>query len=407
VTQPRRALVIGGSLGGLFAASLLRAIGWDVTIFEKTVGDLAGRGAGLGLSAELFAALRRVGARVGPTTCVTIASLIWLERDGSIPYTLARPWLTGAWSKIYRPMRDIVPDAIVRPGRALERVEQDGRRVVAVFADGAREEADLLVAADGIHSTVRRQFLPEIEPRYAGYIAWRGVVEERDLDPDTHALLAGRMAFTFCDGNMTLSTPIPGQDDDVRAGHRRYYYIWYRLVEAGARLDDLLTDDAGRHHGYALPPPLIREEHIEAMKRDAKALLPHALADIVQRTAQPLLQAVTDLEVPRLVFGRAALMGDASFIARPHVAAGITKAAYDAVALADALAEEGDIDRALQRYERERRAWGSALVEYSRYLGAASLAPARERDPARVMREYGAPHLLHDADPAAILGGPP
>jgi 2-polyprenyl-6-methoxyphenol hydroxylase-like FAD-dependent oxidoreductase len=403
VTAPRRALVIGGSLGGLFAAALLRAKGWDVAVFEKTTGDLAGRGAGLGLSAELFAALRRVGARVGRDTCVPISQLIWLERDGTVAHTLKRPWLVGAWSRIYRPLRATVPDQVVQPGRCLERVEQDGRRVVAIFADGGREEGDLLVAADGIHSTVRRQFLPAIEPRYAGYVAWRGVVEEKDLDRDAHALLGDRMAFTFPDGEMTLSTPIPGQDDDVRGGHRRYYYIWYRPAEPGARLDDLLTDAAGRHHGYALPPPLIRPEHIAAMKRDARALLPGALAGIVERTSQPLLQAVTDLEVPQLVFGRAALMGDASFIARPHVAAGITKAAYDAISLADALADESDIDRALQRYERERREFGAALVAYSRSLGAASLAPARTREPERVMRDYGAPHLLHDPDPAAIL----
>jgi 2-polyprenyl-6-methoxyphenol hydroxylase-like FAD-dependent oxidoreductase len=131
------------------------------------------------------------------------------------------------------------------------------------------------------------------------------------------------------------------------------------------------------------------------MKADAARLLPPVLADAVAR-CRPLLQAVSDLEVPRLVFGRAVLLGDAAFIARPHVAAGISKAALDAVALADALAAEGDVERALARYERERLAFGRSLVAYSRYLGAASLAPEGERDPERVMREYGAPHLLRD-----------
>ena len=56
-----RALVIGGSVGGLFAACLLREIGWDVAVFEKSAGDLSGRGAGLGLSSELFAVMRRAG----------------------------------------------------------------------------------------------------------------------------------------------------------------------------------------------------------------------------------------------------------------------------------------------------------------------------------------------------------
>lgn len=402
MTARRRALVIGGSVGGLFAASLLRAIGWDVAIFEKTQGDLAGRGAGLGLSAELFAVMRRVGARLSPSTGVAVSSLLWLDRSGAVVQQMPRPWLTGAWSRIYRPLRDAVPDELVQAGRTLARVEQHGDGVVAHFADGGREEADLLVAADGVHSTVRRQFLPEIEPRYAGYVAWRGVVEERELSPEAHALLSDGIAFSFPEGEMSLSTPIPGQDDDVRRGHRRYYVIWYRPAEPERRLRDLLTDSSGRYQGYAIPPPLIRPDHIAAMKADAAALLPPVLAAIVARVAQPLLQAVTDLEVPRLVFGRAALMGDAAFIARPHVAAGITKAALDAVALAEALAAEGDIGRALARYEGERLAFGRSLVAYSRYLGAAALAPESARDPGRVMREYGAPHLLRDADPAAI-----
>jgi len=117
---------------------------------------------------------------------------------------------------------------------------------------------------------------------------------------------------------MSLSTPIPGRDDDVRRGHRRYYFIWYRPAE-GERLRDLLTDAAGRYQGYAIPPPLIRPDHIAAMKADAARLLPPVIAGIVAK-AQPLLQAVSDLEVPRLAFGRAVLLGDAAFIARPHVA---------------------------------------------------------------------------------------
>ena len=98
-----------------------------------------------------------------------------------------------------------------------------------------------------------------------------------------------------------------------------------------------------------------------------------------------------------MALGRVALLGDAAFVARPHVAAGITKAALDAAALAEELgASPGDISSALARYEAKRLSFGRALVDYSRKLGAASLAPDAIRDPERVMREYGAPHLVHD-----------
>lgn len=399
----KRALVIGGSVGGLFAALLFREIGWDVAVYEKTAGDLSGRGAGLGLSNELFQVLRRVGAEISPSTGVPVASLLWLDRAGAERCRIARPWLTGAWSRIYRPLRAAVPDAIVFPGRALERVETGDDRVVAHFADGGRETADLLVAADGVHSTVRRQFLPEIQPRYAGYIAWRGVIEESELSPAEHALLSDCIVFCFPEGEMSLSMPIPGRDDDVRPGHRRYYFIWYRPADV-ARLGALMRDESGREHELAIPPPLIRPEAVAAMRADAQAVLPPIVAGIIARAAQPLLQAVTDLEVPRMVFGRTALIGDAAFIARPHVAAGVTKAALDAVSLAEALADApNDIAGALARFEGERRSFGQALVDYSRRLGAASLAPEATRDPERVMRDYGAPHLLRDGDQRALL----
>lgn len=409
-----RALIIGGSVGGLFAASLLRQIGWDVAVFERAQDDLAGRGAGIGTTGDLFTVMRRIGARISPSTGVVLRDVRWIDRSGAILCTVPRGWVTGAWGRIYRPVRDVVPSEIYHPGRTLARVEQDGSKVSAIFTDGSHETGDLLIAADGVHSTVRRQFLPEVAARYAGYVAWRGMVEERDIPPAAHELLFGGIAHSYPDGEMTLSAPIPGAQDDIRPGHRRYYYIWYRPAHPERDLPDLVTDEEGRHHGMAIPPPLIRRAHIATLKAQARDLLPSALADVVAGTAQPLLQPITDLEVPRMVFGRAVLLGDAAFIARPHVAAGITKAALEAAALADALsASPSDIDAALAEYDRDRSAFGRALVDYSRYLGAylaGQIKPPAERsgdelalDPERHMREYGAPHLLRDATEADII----
>ena len=150
---------------------------------------------------------------------------------------------------------------------------------------------------------------------------------------------------------------------------------------------------------------MIRREFIAKLLHDADALLPPMIANVVVQTEQPLLQAITDLAVPRMAFGRVALLGDAAFVARPHVAAGITKAALDAVALTEELAANPrDISSALSRYETKRLAFGQALVDYSRKLGAASLAPDATRDPERVMREYGAPHLIGGSEQAALDG---
>src|SRR5215831_4112809 len=110
-----RALVIGGSVGGLFAACLLRQIGWDVAVFEKSSGDLAGRGAGLGLSSELFAVMRRAAAEMDPAIGVPCSWLLQLDRRGAVLSRIERRWTAGIWSRVYQPLRAAVPNAIIFP----------------------------------------------------------------------------------------------------------------------------------------------------------------------------------------------------------------------------------------------------------------------------------------------------
>jgi 2-polyprenyl-6-methoxyphenol hydroxylase-like FAD-dependent oxidoreductase len=134
----RRALVIGGSVGGLFVANLLRTIGWEVTVFERARGDLAGRGAGLGIHEELFAVMRRIGIRADDSIGVEWRSRIALDRSGSIVCEVPLPGITSAWDRLYRVLKRALPAQWHRSGMQLERFEQDARGVTAVFADGSR-----------------------------------------------------------------------------------------------------------------------------------------------------------------------------------------------------------------------------------------------------------------------------
>src|SRR5437764_922855 len=148
-----RALIIGGSLGGLFAAHLLRAAGWQADVFERSGEDLAGRGAGLGTHAALLAMFRRVGIAGDVALGVDTKTYVWLDASGKVARELMLPRVMTAWSRLYRPLRDALPAAHYHPGKSLVRIEQDGRSVTAVFADGTRAGGDLLVGADGARST--------------------------------------------------------------------------------------------------------------------------------------------------------------------------------------------------------------------------------------------------------------
>jgi 2-polyprenyl-6-methoxyphenol hydroxylase-like FAD-dependent oxidoreductase len=396
-----RAIVIGGSVGGLFAAHALRQVGWDAVIYERSEHGLADRGTAIGTAPPLFAILQRIGVAVPAENGMAVRSRVCLDLQGHVVHELPLSSVTSSWDSIFRPLRAAFPHDRYDAGRVLDRVEQDGEHVTAVFADGSRETGDLLVGADGIGSTVRQQYLPDVQPRYAGYVAWRFVAEEYGFPAAFHDALDGRMAFCLPDGELALAVTMPGPGGDTRGGRHRHYVIWFRPADAERTLPDLCTDASGHSHGVAIPPPLIRPELIAELKIRAHAVLPPPVAAIIERTTPPLLHAIFDLESPRLVFGRVVLLGDSAFVARPHVAIGVTKAALDAESLADALAAKpDDVHAALAGYEGKRSADGRRIVARGRHLGAyleGQLKPPHERrgaelarDPALVLREYGA-----------------
>jgi 2-polyprenyl-6-methoxyphenol hydroxylase-like FAD-dependent oxidoreductase len=111
--------------------------------------------------------------------------------------------------------------------------------------------------------------------------------------------------------------------------------------------------------------------------------------DMVALCTQPFLQPIYDLEVPRMAFGRVAVLGDAAFVARPHIGAGVAKAADDALALVDALDGGAGAETALKQFEAVRLPIGKRIIERTRALGAyvqADLKTDAERDYARLHR---------------------
>jgi 2-polyprenyl-6-methoxyphenol hydroxylase-like FAD-dependent oxidoreductase len=377
----RRALVIGGSLGGLIAAHLLRTIGWDAVVFERNDEELASRGVGLGTHPQLIAILRRAGIDFDETMGIKVPKVVCLDRDGKIIVEQPTVRTMSGWARLYRALRDALPEANYRLGKNLRRVEQDGSVVIAHFTDGSREHGDLLVGADGIRSAVREQYAPEAQPIYAGYVAWRAVLDENLVPPDIHREIFDLYTFCLPEGEQLLAYPVPGRDNDTAVGRRAYNIVWYRPTDPQT-LADLCTDASGRNHAAGIPPPLIRPDVIARVKADARALVAPQLAEIFARAA-PFFQPIYDLESSRLVFGRAALLGDAAFVVRPHVGAGTTKAAIDAATLADALRDAGsDLDSGLARYQRSQLPFGREMVALAQEQGAylsAQLKPREER----------------------------
>jgi 2-polyprenyl-6-methoxyphenol hydroxylase-like FAD-dependent oxidoreductase len=299
-----------------------------------------------------------------------------------------------AWERIYRLLRDAFPPQHYHRGRGLARFTQDDRAVRAGFSDGETIEADLLVGADGIRSTVRQLCAPEVMPLYAGYCAWRALIAESALPAGVRRDLFEVMAFGLPPGEQFLVYPVAGPNDDLRPGYRRTNMVWYRPAEESTKLQWLLTDESGTTHAISIPPPLISREAIVEMRADAERLLAPQFREFVRLVTEPILQPIYDLESERMAFGRVAVIGDAAFVARPHVAAGVSKASDDAAALAEALTAEADVESGLKRFEAARLRENHSIIQRARHLGAYLQATRTQEEQARAGR--------HSTDAAVI-----
>ena len=230
----------------------------------------------------------------------------------------------------------------------------------------------MLVCADGISSAARSALLPGVSPRYAGYVAWRGVVPERELTSSAYDALHDGLTYQLLPASHILVYPIPGLDGACDKGHRLMNVVWYRNVPAD-ELAALLTDRTGQQRAISLPPGAARDEVVAEMRSYAGEHLAPAIAEVVTSIPDPFVQAVFDIEVPRMVAGRACLIGDAAFAVRPHAAAGTAKAAEDGWVLARELqAARGDVPAALRAWEAEQLALGRALLARTREIGDSS-----------------------------------
>lgn len=371
-----RILVAGGSIGGLTAGLLLHDLGFDVHIYERSSSALQERGTGivvLPITERYFTEVGRGDDR--PSLELTYWS--YIDSTGTITHADPDHYRFSGWNTVYRALLDEFPPDRYHLNSEMAGFDQHPDGVTLRLADGRQVEGDLLVCSDGISSTARGILLPSSVPRYAGYVAWRGITEESILSHEAQAVVNDAMVYQVLDRSHILVYAIPDADGDTTPGRRIINSVWYVNYPADRQgfgsFPDLMTGKDGVVRTTTMPPELLRDEYVAEMRTRARDTLAPPLSEIIEKSPRPLVQAIHDLEVPQMAFGRVAIMGDAAFGLRPHIAAGQAKACADAWALRDAMAANaGDIDAALADWEPRQLALGRAALARTRAMGVRS-----------------------------------
>src|SRR6266403_1129394 len=287
-----RVRIVGGSLAGLFVATL-RAAGCEHV------------------------------ARVS----VIARERLTFDETGAVVDRSMAPQSQLSWDYLYRTFREFIAGDDYMLGRHVDGIRQDDDAAYLTFKDGGEESADIVIGADGTASVVRNAVNGRLSPsKYAGYVGWRGLLPETALPPEAAADLLDRFAFHQIAGSHILGFLVAGPHAETTVGSRRYNWVWYRPAAGEIARAEVFTDSAGRVHPYSLPPG----------------------------------------SVPQAA--RAVMIGDAAFVARPHTAMGVAKAAGDAMALVAQLSRKPIVE-ALRAFHEERLPVGASIVAYGRRLG--------------------------------------
>lgn len=291
--QLPKVVVVGGSIAGLSTAIALRCLGCRVEIYEQSPTILRGRGGGLVVQYEMLDWMTTHGIAALATLSIPGVERQFLDRQGRVIQRLPDSTPFTSWDAVFHQLRSAFPDEFYHHGQECVGISAEAARPVAEFASGERVEADLAVGADGVGSVVRRHLFPEVQPVYAGYVAWRGVYPESLAPAQVVETLAQRFTLFQGEDFHLLSYLIPGERGELEVGSRRLNWVWYWNTNEKRELPEILRDHDGRPHRSSVPAGSVQPQHVAALRQRATEHLPPVLAELVRATPEPSFRSST------------------------------------------------------------------------------------------------------------------
>jgi 2-polyprenyl-6-methoxyphenol hydroxylase-like FAD-dependent oxidoreductase len=364
--------IVGGSITGCAAAIELSRAGHDVTILERSRGELKGRGAGIGIPVAVRQTLveRDLIDTDMPYFHVEriphVGRAPAAEPYGRTPWVIPVPLELLNWGDLYRNLRRRVPDACYRQGQQVTSIQSvDDEGAVLGLSDGQELDFDLVICADGYDSLGRKSLFPEAKLQYRGYVLWRGVMEEKDL-ADCGPLEAQLQRVGYDEAHGVFYF-VPGVNGSVAKGERWVNWALYVRVPQ-EELTGFLTDKDGKPHEGSLAPGMMPLEQEASLKRLARDRLPSYYADIIRNSQDTFAQAIYIVSLPGYHKGRVCLAGDAGSVAPPFTASGVFKGMNNAIDLTKALQSHDDVDAALAAWDAQETATGNRMAALGEQL---------------------------------------
>lgn len=390
--KPKNIAIVGGSLGGLFAGVALKHLRKDlkIRILERNPTPLLyDQGAGV-VAGEGVQDFFRKHDRTKTPLAVTSHQRLYLNKEGMVIDREDREQHMTSWDLLYHLLRTNfdgvdsgyakAPSPETHEGSAMydygqQVMEIDFCSSESLYiksrtsrGDDITVNADMLIGADGPSSSVRKYIDSEVQRKFAGYVAWRGTVQENLVSQSATDVFVEKFPFFHTEGIQILAYTIPGLNGTVEPGQRLLNWVWYtNYKEESPEHVELMTDKDGKRHHITLPPGGIQDHVWQRQKEIASEVLPPQFAELVNKTKVPFVQAITDVLSPAAVLpsdDRVLLIGDALAGFRPHTAASTNQAALNAMKLAET------VDRILEGADRDEalRSWEQDVLDYAKSM---------------------------------------
>lgn len=369
--KPLKVGIVGGSIAGCALAIALIRLGCEVIVFERSAEGLIDRGAGLALPLPLVQKLKSENFIDKDMPFLPISQQIFLrqtksiqEHSQSILWEQPVAFAANNWSLLFTNLRTRIPNHNYRLNSFVTNITEIDKCCNVELENGDVFCFDIVFCADGYNSIGRKLMYPEIKLNYAGYVAYRGLLDEGTVPNVKY--FESKISYAVYKNGHGVFYLVPSQDGNKR----QLNWLIYRKESLGMVSNTPSFGNASIMTSAPLSGARsnsVLDEFYDFVNQN----LTNFLTEIIHLTPKIISQPIYDLFTPSYIRGRICLIGDAASLARPHTGSGAVKALDDAISIANILRGADNIDGAISEWDNQRSIVGNELVHLGIALGEA------------------------------------